>query len=347
MSYGTLAALYYQAFGVMAVVECFVGATGNLMTLLYFSCKKNKTASSVLYIFINVSDIIICLLMFPVGLAGIYKGESVWFKSEVYCVLWGIAWSICIRISAYLICILSISRTLSLLRPLHYIKKRRIVQLTTGYSLILFFQSLLPFFYKKSYYYNQGMNICLWELVQMFPRQTIQFKTLFLVSIAIEFILPALPIIISGALSAFALSTRRIQCSQSKKKVRATVTVIMLTLSYIVFNLPLCITLTVHCISLMCNGCIPDTVISDLQVAQFTNYFLSSHAFALNGITNMFIYYFRVAEIRIFIRDFIRNFNSVWHDHSLGIPIQSKCGDNFRSINSIDVERNPRVTSSL
>ena len=287
-------------FGVLGIFESAIGTIGNALTLFYFLSRKSMNASFVLYIGINISDLCICLLMFPVGISGMLEGGEGWFTDSVYCPLWGLLWAISIRMSVYIIGILSISRTLSHLRPLHPIKIHVILQLIGWYFFILILQSSLPFFYNKSYYFSRDSTMCLWQLTAVFEVFSTNFKIVFFLSTVMEFIVPAIPIIISCFISFVTLRTDKLRCTQSAglQKRKATVTVILLTISYVVFNIPLCFILSRHAVFLFCNKCFNyDT----LKVSAVLEYLFSSHVFALNAIANVIIYFSRISDMKCFL----------------------------------------------
>ena len=292
-------------FGVLGVLESVLGSCGNTLTLCYFLTKKTWTVSTLLYLAINISDLLICLMMVPVGVANLKNNEGGgWFSDTSFCALWGITWSVSIRMSVYSIGLLSITRTLSLIRPLRRIPVRHVSNLLGIYLVILILQGLLPFFYKKGYYYSRKSQMCVWELAEVYKPLSSEFKIVFFISTVLEFILPALPIIASCFITVMKLRTS--SCAeepgvnqQSVCKIRATVTVVALTVAYVVFNVPLCIILGQHAMFLFCGGCFtPVETYHSLEI------FFSTHVFALNAITNVIIYFSRIKDMQQFLINF-------------------------------------------
>ena len=289
-------------FGVLGIFESILGTILNTLTLSYFISRKNLSVSTILYIVFNTSDLLVCVLMMAVGVSNLkYDTENSagWFGNQIYCTIWGVLWSISIRMSVYVIGILSISRTLSHMRPFKPISKKVIIHLLGWYLFLLTAQSFLPFLYNKGYYYNNDSASCVWELALMFELTSVSFKTVFFITVVLQFILPALPIITSCFISVVILKGQvsdqtQIHCHISKR--RATVTVVLLTFAYVVFYFPLCVILGQHAIFLFCNFCF--TPFSDNKLLE---QFFSSHFFALNAITNAVIYFSRIEDMRTFL----------------------------------------------
>ena len=286
-------------FGVLGVTESVVGTILNFLTLSYFISRKNLSVSTILYIGFNTSDLLVCAMTMAVGVSNLHHGNPGWFGNKTYCTLWGILWSISIRMSVYIIGILSISRTLSHIKPLQPINKRVIVHLLAWYLLLLTIQSFLPFLYNKGYYYSKDSMMCVWQLAEMFDIESVSFKTVYFITIVLQFILPALPIVTSCFISVIILRRKVSEHSDLQghiSKRRATVTVILLTLAYAIFYFPLCVVLAQHSVYLFCNKCFIS--ISDNQILE---QFFSTHFFALNAITNAIIYFSRIEDMRLFI----------------------------------------------
>ena len=288
-------------FGVLGITESIVGTILSFLTLSYFISRKNLSVSTILYIGFNTSDLLVCLMVMAVGVSSLRHDTNPqgWFASEIYCTLWGIAWSISIRMSVYILGIISISRTLSHTRPLHPINKGVIVNLLVWYLVLLTAQSFLPFLYNKGYYYNETSIMCVWQLAQVFDVTSASFKTVYFVTVVLQFILPALPIVTSCFISVIILQRQvsdHLDMQSHIRKRRATVTVILLTLAYAIFYFPLCVVLSQHSLSLFCNFCFK-TVSSNHILEQF----FSTHFFALNAITNAIIYFSRIKDMRLFI----------------------------------------------
>ena len=289
-------------FGVLGIFESILGTILNTLTLSYFISRKNLSVSTILYIAFNTSDLLVCVLMMAVGVSNLRYDKANpagWFGNDIYCTIWGILWSISIRMSVYVIGILSISRTLSHMRPFKPISKKFIVHLLGWYLFLLTAQSFLPFLYHKGYYYNNDSASCVWELALMFNVTSVSFKTVFFITVVLQFILPALPIITSCFISVVILKGQvsdHTQIHSHISKRRATVTVILLTLAYAVFYFPLYVILGQHSVYLFCEFCF--TPFSDNKVLE---QFFSSHFFALNAITNAVIYFSRIEDMRTFL----------------------------------------------
>lgn len=302
MNYTSNYTMFY--LGSIGIAESLVGITLNFLTLCYFISQRHFTVSSLLYISFNICDLAICAMIMPVGITNLQyetDGEIGWFRDNFFCMLWGVLWSISIRMSVYIIGVLSISRTWSHVRPLRPVKKKIISHILFWYLLLLTLQSFIPFFYGKGYYFNRGGLMCVWELSAIFPAQSLEFKTLFFITIALQLILPAIPIIASCFVTVLNLQKQTIEHSanhiaNSTSKRRATKTVMILTAAYAIFNIPLCVILSQHAIYLFCNACF-----EPFEGLYFIEHFFSTHVFAINAIANASIYFSRIKDMKLFV----------------------------------------------
>ena len=77
------------------------------------------------------------------------------FSSPVVCTMHGILWNIAPRMSVFLIAVLSISRTISLLFPFRRIKRQHVLTPVVLYMIIQVVQSTLPYWFGAVYKYKK------------------------------------------------------------------------------------------------------------------------------------------------------------------------------------------------
>ena len=225
------------------------------------------------------------------------------FQYDWFCLSWAFIWQACNRLSIFLVAVLSISRTVSLVYPFYKIKWRAVLIPSCLYLLLVLGQQMLPIFIGRGFWYARRLSMCTWLLTDVFEPNTTEFKLLHFSFITLEYVVPAFPIIISCIITIFLLGHRRkfSTSAGSLLKTEATKTIIYLTIAYIVFNIPLIIVCILESI----------TVLSDFKfqiqqfglpvpVLNFIYTLIGNHAVALNSTTNVVIYFCRKEGLRKF-----------------------------------------------
>ena len=231
------------------------------------------------------------------------NGKPLMFKHEWFCVGWGFVWQASIRLSIFLVAVLSISRTVSLVYPFYKIQRKTILIPVILYLILVLGQQVLPIVAGKSFWYARRLSMCTWLLTDVVALNTTEFKVLHFTFITLEYVIPAFPIIISCIITICLLNRRRKFSTSAGAilKSEATKTIIYLTLAYIFFNAPLIIVCILESI----------TVLSDFKfkiqqfglpvpVLNFIYTLIGNHAVALNSTTNVMIYFCRKQGLRTF-----------------------------------------------
>jgi hypothetical protein len=227
------------------------------------------------------------------------------FKYEWFCVGWAFTWQASIRLSIFLVAVLSISRTVSLVYPFYKIRRKTIMIPVCCYLMLILGQQILPMVAGKSFWYARRLSMCTWLLTDVVAINTTEFKVLHFTFITMEYVVPAFPIVISCIITVWLLSQRKKFSTPAGflLKSEATKTIIYLTLAYIFFNAPLIIVCILESI----------TVLSDFRfqiqhfglpvsVVNFIYTLIGNHSVALNSTTNVVIYFCRKEGLRKFCR---------------------------------------------
>ena len=81
------------------------------------------------------------------------------FASPIVCNFQGMLWEIAPRMSVFLVAVLSISRTISLLFPFRRIKKVHIVMPVVSYLILQTVQATIPYWFGAAYtYHNESIG---------------------------------------------------------------------------------------------------------------------------------------------------------------------------------------------
>ena len=319
-------------FAFVALFCCLIGIPANVLCMAYFAIKNRRKSTyiSMLYMFMTLVDLVICLLCFPLFLSNLTR-RPVLFNSSVFCGIWGYIQQIVNRLSVFCIGILSIVRTVSLICPFVHITGRQISVPIIIYAVFLFIQQSVPWWYGVEYFFYPGLG-CGW-MIESIPgiasRYSDEAKIMQMIFVLLEFVTPIIPISVSCVISIMKLKTSAIPCCGSNKeedtgpgkgrngsarsklilestRIRrsATITIIILTAIYIIFNLPLNIFMFCDIIDLfdpqqkgsvlLRQGLPRNTILTII-------YTVVGYSIVFNSTINPVVYIIRIKKVRRFV----------------------------------------------
>ena len=308
----------YWPFSSISVFCFCLGVPVNLFSVAYFVSKNKKRPTYVclLYIFMNIVDLMICLFCLPMAMTNLSNGKELFFSVSFLCSSWGYLWQILIRLSVFAVGLMSICRTISLSLPFLVLTKRHLLIPAIIYSAILLVQQSIPWWFGKRY--NFWNSICAWSI--WFKFKTTEYKVMHMFLILMPFILPLFPIVISCLISVVKLKTTvthfdsgntkvgHEHAARAKKNKRsATITIIVLTVAYIVFNVPYCLLMLDELVVSLSEG--KANIIRAWFNSSRTPYYLEIYSFfaqysiPLNSTMNPVIYILRIKSLRCYIRN--------------------------------------------
>ena len=287
----------------------FIGTLGNIVSFLYFKSKK-KDISCVIYMLITANDLVISILVLPVGISFLSKGQpGIIFRNKYGCAVWRNLWSLAVFVSVFLVLCLCVTRTISLLRPFQKQKVRYLVFAVVTYliinlALIAIMKSNESISVKFSPMYSHcGRFVDLND-----PKGK---AALYVISLNenIFCTAPAIVVAISCVISVVVLTRRNRNVQQrelQQSRNRATVTILLFALLYGVCNLPLIIHNVVMAIILVTNN----RQIYD-NFYQFDEQFYYRNTettllLAANSAANPILYFWRMPALREYIMSGIR-----------------------------------------
>ena len=202
----------YWPFSSISVFCFCLGVPANLFSAAYFLSRNTKrpTHVSLLYIFMNIVDLMICLLCLPMAMTNLSNGKELFFSVSFLCNMWGYLWQILIRLSVFAVGLMSICRTISLSLPFLVLTKRHLLIPAVIYLVVLLIQHSIPWWFGKTYMYYPEYSICAWGI--WFKYGTTEFKVMHMFLILMPFILPLFPIVISCLISVIKLKTDTTHC---------------------------------------------------------------------------------------------------------------------------------------
>ena len=222
------------------------GSLANIFALIYFSKIKKKTLCEKFYTIISSLDLCTTIAQSPVMLSMWTQREPYLFNSRALCGVWIAVFEYLQRMSIYLIVLLSVTRTLAIVRPFIVIRERAVLMTLVPYSLLLLSDLIVgmsvkrfdqAFFYLFDYgypikgYTPKNANGTL--TTDQFSYMKIQnWKH------NLEVIVPSLIIFISFLIALGRLQTLPKATSSDIKIHRASVTMTIATAIFLTLNLP-------------------------------------------------------------------------------------------------------------
>ena len=289
------------ALSVICLTVVAVGIPGNLASLIYF-LSRGRDIPTRLYTLLSFIDAILCIFILPVGLSLAYNRDPVMFGWPVFCTLWGAVWTWAPYMSVFLIAVLSITRTLVLLNPLRIISKTKVIIVVWLYGIWIAIRMATPMIVEGPtfHYLNKSVE-CMW----MSDRELLNEMSL--ITVIIFLANPVLPILVSCGISMYVIlasiqSTAQ-ACSTNHvndRKRSATVTLLILTGTYLLLNFPLFLYLsgfTYYYISHQPQKWLNGSVTVDSYLWNLVYVVL----IGVNSLANFLIYLFRIGQFRLFL----------------------------------------------
>ena len=244
LHFNRAADLVYGLFCVM----CFtIGTTGNIASFFYFLSKKKDVPSTV-YMMVTITDTVISMLILPVGISFLSNRDpGLIFHYKIPCAGWTFLWGITVRLSTFFVLCLCVTRTYSLIRPFSQQKILYLLMVVLIYVLLQVAQWVGLTLLGAYYGFSPAYASC-----SMFLSESANISaiSLFLdITTIITFILPLFVVIVSCVITTVILhKTPEIAGQpevQQKSRNRATITILLFALLYLVCNTPLVIRIIV------------------------------------------------------------------------------------------------------
>ena len=318
-------------FAVVYIVCMLVGLPGNLMSLQYFiTCARqstttgNKTFFNNLYILTSLTDLVICATLPPVIVSFVYQRGAGWFACALFCQLWGVLWEMLPYISVFFVGLMSISRTVVLIKPLCQLNAKLQWGLTAGYCLFLIARTVCPIWLDAATYEYVFSDVYCYEL----PTADWSYK-FNSISRSLTLAAPVIPICISCTTSycIIMLNERRQLKARRPSKARlplcqpsgkpalaklkksspmnATMTILIFTIVYIVLNIPVFVNYLLMSIAGWSKDCVSDcyhkTYRNHPALIWYSWNFTYITCVALNSTINPIIYYWRMPSVKEFV----------------------------------------------
>ena len=292
-----------MVYGSIELISSLTGLVLNVIALPYFLSRREKF-SNILYILIVVTDIFTCVVGIPSALSFLIGSYPVLSEVQWLCTLTGIIFNITSRFSIFLIAVLSVCRTMSLIFSFRKMNQSVIGSITIAiFFILLLFQAFLPIlFSEKGYLYDHYLGTCSWAIewlnfVDGYGSPT--WEGLSHTFIIVPILIPGAVVLTSGFITVLKLlksyqanqSLGRSSLTQTK---RATITVMMVTMLYTLFNVPCWVYFIIGMYIY-----VSEVSWLESEARLHMYYFAAKLSVELNAICNPFVYILRMKVVDI------------------------------------------------
>ena len=304
----------YTLTGILLVLYFIVGTPLNAMCLFYFLSKTDKSVTKLQYAAIAITDLASLLVAFLIAVNMFLADGWLFRDNNAFCTTVFFVWMVTTRMSVFLVVLLSVSRSISLVFPFRKISFYTILFSIVVYLVILINEAGFPFYFNAKFHYSEKYRYCGWDpadpVIGLSTEAATVVRTIFTFGM---FSLPALPVAMSTAVSVWILYRQnRFTQSQTKcaqiltlKRRYSAVTVLMLTEIYIVCN----IILWVNNISEIYSSTTKGTIQQHWSLSEYNlvafKYAVNFHSVLLNTVLNCFIYLNRIKSLQTYARQLI------------------------------------------
>ena len=287
------------ALAVICLIVFVVGVPGNIAALTHF-ISRGRDLPTRLYTLLSLIDSMLCIFILPVGISFAYNRDKKMFGWSVLCTVWGAVWTWAPYMSVFLIAILSITRTLVCLHPLRIISKTKVIVVVVFYGIWIAIRMATPMVVEGPtfHYLNRSVE-CMWT------SESKLLNKMSLITVIIFLANPVLPILVSCGISMYVLRSTNQNNSQSSRhgndrKRSATITILILTGTYLFLNFPLFLYLsgfTYYYISHQPHKWLNGSVTIDSYLWNVVYIVL----IGVNSLANFIVYFYRIKQFRGFL----------------------------------------------
>lgn len=315
--------------GSLLTIVSGLGSLLNTISFIYFktqlSPKGNSGYFRNLYMVITLTDLLICVSLVAVEVSAFSPQRSGGLLDVPgFCLVWGVLWPVLHQLSIFLVGLLSVSRLLVLIGPTRRLPPRLAAVLPAalaagilGITAAMLISGSFHTVYLKPWI---GCTLSVFRTADQTRPLTQRDLDLLLVILMIFSIIPALsvvPITISFSLSLvylrkYSLISTNITTS-NKKQLEAAKTVVLVTLLYLIFNIPYSAALLYRTADTLWVLPEQEVLVRD-YISDWTFYptsykFINNYGMlmvgivtvGLNSMINPFVYFFRIGNFKSFV----------------------------------------------
>ena len=286
--------IYDTLIAVILSLCTVVGLPGNLFALTYFYSASRRDFSSFIYIIVCGIDIWTCLVHLPVTIALFNTRTPGIFDENIFCVAWIVVFYYLQKMSMFLVMLMSVSRTITLIYLRYKIKKKFLLTAFLAYTVFFITWEIIIYIFGGSdhnqrYSYSK-FNVYCWRAVD-------SDKVHFIDKIVRAICIGTPPIVttISFTLFAYKLLRKTNVSTKNKRKHQAAVTMAMFTALFLVCNLPCLLRNILYFVDLL----LSDKKYREIPFMKYYSWLLSDIlTTTLNATLNPVLYLCRMSNVR-------------------------------------------------
>ena len=250
-----------------------------------------------------------CVKSIPVPISFFNKREGGVFDNYTYCTTWGVIWKHLQSLSVFMTGVLSVTRTIALIKPMMPLKKRNILIVIIVYAVFINLQMIGPIFtnYGKYIYFK---DVLCWEYTgEMSYLNSTWYSIAVYTAVTIQQAFPIVPIIASCLISSYVVLSSMNVSNKSNKaafstlmKRHATITIVYVTLVYIICNIPYVINQVLYLNFIVKQEHIyPDPYWNSTFMLWYSWNITHILSVSMNATINPLIYFSRIRKYRSFV----------------------------------------------
>ena len=282
-------------------INMVVGIPGNIIALLFFRTQATDLPS-LLYRITAINDITLLSSTVPTSVSLFYKRQPMWFKNQLFCTIFGMLQTILPAFSVAIVGTLCISRTVQLFLFTRKLNKKLILFLLFSYLAYLVISEAVPVLVGRLHFSYTSTEIYCWDR----SVNSTKYPNVAYIDIAMDmmsFSLPVVPILLCCIVSTAKIRlSRKVTASNGNSlKTRATITIMIFTVTYVIFNIPIFVVQVLR-VNLF-------TLQENYPGRYFGNFFMYQYGWnmakmllpACNAAVNPVIYLARIARYRMWL----------------------------------------------
>ena len=269
-----------------------IGSISNLISLSYFIRQTKRSPSTFIFITNNALDLIVCMTLTPVLLSTTAGGAALLFHFQWFCTFWNFFYAFALRMSMFVMAVLCVTRTLSLVKPLYGVRIWHLVVCLVVYLVFLVVSRVVVV---ERVVYDAGHMFCVAKYNAHFAANC----TTILTDVS-KILVPIVPSIAGCIITiCYLRSSRRIKgaqgATQRHNKHDAIVTVVILTILFLIVTMPHFVLLIFQVICNLSN----EKVCVSLPT-QFLHHLFCFYVPTLNSACNPLVYLIRIKKLRTY-----------------------------------------------
>ena len=286
-----------KAICCVITVIFIVGVLGNASAFMYFWPNRHRGIPNKLYLAIVSVDICTSFLTIPTIISLFSNREPMLFAISSLCGGWAIVSLFLLRMSMFLVTIMSITRTIAIVRPFDEVNLSPIMIAITVYAAVLLTENAVYFtlgWLRGMYLMRQ--SYCSYHLT---GRAHSWAKMTLFITFQIEVILPSVMVFISFIVSFVSLIRNRntvVSSASEKASRKVSVTIALFTAVFLVCNIPIFVFQLLFMITFF-NPSLYSKINSE-TTAMYGHLMFLYFPYILNAALNPLVYFFRMPQYK-------------------------------------------------